>query len=106
MLMLLLVAQANMMLHQGGVLKLIDFGVSVVWKPGKLLRRRDGTVAYMAPEVLGRKGYTASVDIWAMGVALVVMLTGRLPFEHEQEEKMVELICKGCYDLPAHVSCP
>lgn len=51
-----------------------------------------GTYGYMAPEMLlqmmqnpeALTGYTKTVDYWSLGVLLVKLLLGRLPFQHEQ----------------------
>jgi serine/threonine protein kinase len=40
-----------------------------------------GTVGYIAPEMTKRKGYTASVDVWSLGVMTYVLLCGIFPFE-------------------------
>ena len=40
-----------------------------------------GTPAYIAPEILDHRGATAATDIYAFGVVMYEMVTGRLPFE-------------------------
>lgn len=79
-----------------GVLKIIDFGLSKHLDSARTLG--IGTPDYMAPEILGRTqnpggGLVSenenetgsydpeSVDVWAMGVMLYLLLTGTYPFE-------------------------
>ncbi|CAD0081497.1 unnamed protein product [Aureobasidium vineae] len=55
-----------------------------------------GTLEYLAPELLGgstRKDYSA--DIWAFGVCVYTMVTGKRPFQHTIQFKLVELIEGG-----------
>jgi serine/threonine protein kinase len=42
-----------------------------------------GTVGYIAPEMIKRRGYTHHVDNWAMGVLLYVLLCGVFPFDDD-----------------------
>jgi serine/threonine protein kinase/Flp pilus assembly protein TadD len=76
----------NVLLTPRGV-KVIDFGLAkreqpgettsaVVTKPGAIL----GTIAYMAPEQAAGKPADARSDLWAVGMLLFELLTGRLPF--------------------------
>ena len=70
------------------LVKLADFNYAR--KMSKQTRRTSikGTLNYMAPELLGRKQHTRSIDIWSLGVILYVSLTGKFPFMGYDEEKM------------------
>ena len=62
------------------LLKLVDFGLAVRRPAGAPpLKEICGTLDYMAPEMLGG-AYDEKVDVWAAGVLLYVLLTGRHPF--------------------------
>jgi calcium-dependent protein kinase len=60
-------------------LKATDFGLSVFFKEGELLRDIVGSAYYIAPEVLKRK-YGPEADIWSVGVMLYIFLAGVPPF--------------------------
>jgi len=67
-----------------GVVKVGDYGLSKFVSCSRRSGQTEsvGTVHYMAPEVAGGR-YGREIDIYAMGVILYEMLTGRLPFEGE-----------------------
>jgi serine/threonine protein kinase len=60
-------------------IKLIDFGYARRFD-GRLLDEIVGTSYYVAPEVLKGK-YTASCDLWSLGVIVYAMLVGYPPYE-------------------------
>jgi len=64
--------------------KLGDFGTACRIMPGKLVRNKVGTPAFMAPEMHllpGRSpGYDHKVDVWAAGVVMVFLLANEYPF--------------------------
>lgn len=79
-----------------GVLKIIDFGLSKHLDSARTLG--IGTPDYMAPEMLMAASNPAAskmaydpeaVDVWAMGVMLYLMLTGRYPFEDPKQPGVV-----------------
>jgi len=57
-------------------------------KRRELLYSTVGTPDYMAPEILAQKGYTKSVDWWALGVILYECLVGYPPFYTEDADVM------------------
>ena len=62
---------ANIMLQENGFLKLIDFGLSKVLRPGEFSGDFVGTREYMAPEMLKMTYDEESVkylDWWAVGI--------------------------------------
>ena len=45
-----------------------------------------GTRGYLAPEMIQRRDYTKSVDAWALGVIIFVLLCGCLPFDDDCQQ--------------------
>ena len=86
-------------------LKLIDFGLSVVWAPGQTLFKSYGTPCYTAPEIIGGKRYLGpQVDVWSLGVSLCTMLTGALPFQAVGASELNRRILRGQFALPEWLS--
>ena len=67
----------NILLSENDEVKLSDFGLGTDDFDSKL---KSGTRNYMAPEIVnvtGKKINNQQLDIWAIGVTLIVMLTGK-----------------------------
>jgi 5'-AMP-activated protein kinase, catalytic alpha subunit len=60
-----------------------------------------GTLNYIAPEIVKNTGYDGQLaDIWACGVILYFMLTGRRPFDDESVHKLLDKIIVGDFKFP------
>lgn len=94
----------NLLLDEDGNLKVSDFGLSTFaehLRQDGLLHTTCGTPAYVAPEVIGRKGYDgAKADIWSCGVILYVLLAGFLPFQDDNLMAMYKKIYRGDFKCP------
>lgn len=72
----------NIMVDKDGVIKLIDFGLTIPYTPSFCQPgNRTGTVDYLAPEVIKRMTTDHRVDLFALGVTAYEMFTGLLPWE-------------------------
>ncbi|XP_030465501.2 CBL-interacting protein kinase 5 [Syzygium oleosum] len=94
----------NLLLDENGNLKVSDFGLSALCESQRqdgLLHTTCGTPAYVAPEVINKKGYDgAKADIWSCGVVLFVLMAGYLPFHDANLMEMYRKISKGDFKCP------
>ena len=75
------VKPANILISQDGTVKLVDFGLAQVLGTNSFAGGA-GTYAYMAPEDFHEEQQSDhQADIWAVGIILYEMLTGRRPFQ-------------------------
>lgn len=72
----------NLLLDGHGNLKIADFGLSTVFRRGKIRRKlttRCGTPAYMSPEISKTAEYEGDdADIWSCCIILIILLTGSI----------------------------
>jgi 5'-AMP-activated protein kinase catalytic alpha subunit len=94
----------NLLLDENENLKVSDFGLSALpeqFKQDGLLHTTCGTPAYVAPEIIAKKGYDgAKADIWSCGVILFVLMAGYLPFQDANLMAMYRKIYKGEFKCP------
>jgi serine/threonine protein kinase len=92
---------ANILIDRNHVLKLADFGVArtIVTSTftaerteGWLKNQIAGTLEFMSPEVLKGERPSPSDDIYAIGVMLYELLTGRLPFDNRNQKILIDQI--------------
>ena len=81
--------------------KLIDFGTAKIFERGVAENRYVGSSYYMAPEVLKRK-YDEKCDLWSIGVIFYILLTGRPPFDGNDDEEILKNVEKGVYDKTSY----
>ncbi|KAK6305581.1 ribosomal protein S6 kinase alpha-3 isoform X2 [Coregonus clupeaformis] len=95
----------NILLDEEGHIKLTDFGLSKesIDHENKAYSF-CGTVEYMAPEVVNRRGHTLSADWWSYGVLMFEMLTGTLPFQGKDRKETMTMILKAKLGMPQFLS--
>ncbi|WP_103932199.1 serine/threonine-protein kinase [Bryocella elongata] len=105
---------ANVMLTDGGLIKILDFGLArqlkreklepadevsydfdpalggqpMVIPPGATYTARGGTIAYMAPEQFVTGQSSVQSDIFALGLILYEMVSGRHPFHRPDAQEL------------------
>lgn len=87
---------ANLILTPDGTVKLMDFGIAMVKGEQRLtqVNRVVGTIEYIAPEIIQGKEPSAATDIYAAGVTMYELLTGKLPFEGNTDYNLMQDILK------------
>lgn len=91
-------------------IKIIDFGFArELPKDGSPVKTQCGSIDYMAPELLQKKGMKAydpkKVDVWSLGVILYVMLTNNMPYNHDSRPKLIQMIrSKKNLKIPQEIS--
>ncbi|XP_064806195.1 ribosomal protein S6 kinase alpha-2 isoform X2 [Oncorhynchus masou masou] len=95
----------NILLDEEGHIKITDFGLSKeATDHDKRAYSFCGTIEYMAPEVVNRRGHTQSADWWSFGVLMFEMLTGSLPFQGKDRKETMVLILKAKLGMPQFLS--
>lgn len=77
------VKSENVIVRPSGRVKLIDFGLARPEEEGHTVTEVGafcGTIAYVAPEVLGRARSTSAVDVYALACLAMEVFTGEVPF--------------------------
>ncbi|GAA0140847.1 non-receptor serine/threonine protein kinase [Lithospermum erythrorhizon] len=83
---------------EDSLLKTIDFGLSIFFKPGERFTDVVGSPYYVAPEVL-QKRYGLESDVWSAGVIIYILLSGVPPFWAETEAGIFEQVLHGDLDF-------
>lgn len=87
----------NILVTAEGVVKVTDFGIARIYKKEKICDTRIlGTAGYAAPEQFGFSQTDEKADIYALGVILNKMLTGKMPGDelYEGDERIGDIIKK------------
>ena len=96
---------ANLLLTKNGVVKLADFGYSILNDKNKV-NSIVGTACFMAPEVIEQKGnISPKCDIWSLGCTIIQLLTTKPPYyEFEPMAAMFRIVTDDCPPIPNDIS--
>ncbi|TFY62902.1 hypothetical protein EVG20_g6538 [Dentipellis fragilis] len=102
---------ANVLVDNKGGIKISDFGISKKLEdnlmPGNRLHRPSlqGSVFWMAPEVVKQTAYTKKADIWSVGCLVVEMFTGEHPWAQlNQMQAIFKIGSSAKPDIPSDIS--
>nr|CAD2163282.1 unnamed protein product [Meloidogyne enterolobii] len=92
----------NILLCDDGQIRIADFG----WAVHAMNRRKTmcGTLDYLPPEMIFKMHHDEKVDYWSVGVLCYEFLTGKPPFETEEQKHTYKRITNVEYVFPRHVS--
>lgn len=91
------VSPQNLLVTFDGVTKVVDFGVAKATAIGTAAVTQagqvKGKVSYMAPEQVNGEGLDRRADVFALGIVLYALTTGKHPFRRESEAATMYNIC-------------
>lgn len=92
---------ANILVMENNDIKITDFGSAALLKTERTIVDGIGTPAYMSPEQHLNKPLTHQTDIYALGVVMFQLLTGRLPFQAGNIAALAHQILNADPPLPS-----
>ena len=78
-------------------IRILDFGLSKILGPYEKCDEPYGTLTYCAPEIIVDEPYAKAVDLWSLGIMTYLMVSGKLPFNSEDENEIARQVV---YDEP------
>jgi serine/threonine protein kinase len=90
----------NIILGFDGRVRVIDFGVADTVREGNNELEGAGKTLYMAPELCRGEPYDLRVDVYALGVVLYELLSGRSPFKRSSKAQTLQAIVRGACPPP------
>ncbi|KAF9055499.1 kinase-like protein [Hymenopellis radicata] len=90
----------NILLDSQGHAHLTDFNVAIHYSERRLHTSIAGSMAYMAPQVVGKKGYSWEIDWWSLGITAYELLFHRRPFDGRNADRMTHSIVKDPLKFP------
>lgn len=96
----------NVKIDDAGTVKLLDFGIARAGDSPRLTTDGSvvGTLHYLSPEQIRGETASPASDVWALGVLLYEMVTGRVPFTGDSFTAVMARILKGSYEAPSVVT--
>ncbi|CAO3615884.1 unnamed protein product [Cunninghamella blakesleeana] len=91
----------NILLDSKGHAHLSDFTIATVFHQHHPIQwSKAGSLAYMAPEIIGNQGYTTFIDWWSLGILTYELLFQKRPFIAPSNELLVHSILYESFTFP------
>jgi eukaryotic-like serine/threonine-protein kinase len=100
------VSTQNLMVSRAGAVKVIDWGVAKALHSARddgLVMSMEGKAAYMSPEQAAGKRAAALSDVFALGICLYEITTGKRPFSGGSREATIERLKDGTFSRPSEL---
>jgi serine/threonine-protein kinase len=81
----------NIMMNKRGEVVIMDFGLAAIADQLVGPEARNGTPAYMSPEQLRGEAVTAKSDIYALGLVLYELFTGKRPYDAASVQQLIDM---------------
>eukprot|EP00939_MAST-03C_sp_MAST-3C-sp1_P004104 g4104.t1 len=105
---------ANVLLSRDGSIKISDYGIATKLETKTPRRQRRystsfvGTKAYMSPERLNGNPYSYPADVWSLGILVLALMLGRLPFPSKAlmfSFELIKIVNEGIdnWDIPPNL---
>ncbi|CAI2385740.1 unnamed protein product [Moneuplotes crassus] len=95
----------NIIIDKSKNVKIIDFGFATMTTKDYKGRVFCGTPSYMAPEIVAHQTHNyMKADIWALGVILYSLLSGKFPFKAQKDKDLYSKIRKGLFAVPEGIT--
>ena len=98
---------ANLLIEASGRVKLADFGVARIQNSGEATRTQGtmvGTLKYMSPEQIQGHPVDARADLFAAGIVLYQLLTGKRAFDAETDFALIQQITSHEPAAPSYLN--
>lgn len=94
-----------MLLDSHKRIKIVDFGLSNMYKNTEKLSTACGSPCYASPEMIKGEDYDPELtDVWSLGIVLYTSVLSKLPFEDENTNILYGKIKSGLYRIDKKIS--